>query len=81
MAEMQGQLEDLSFKFVYPKEYELVKKMRDEKLAGKEQFLKQKPHQVWTIFSDYGLSFGTISRSPQLTFCPWQPKFSASARR
>jgi guanosine-3',5'-bis(diphosphate) 3'-pyrophosphohydrolase len=40
MADMKGQLEDLSFKFVYPKEYERVKKMREEKLAGKETLLK-----------------------------------------
>ncbi|PIR75119.1 MAG: hypothetical protein CO030_03680 [Candidatus Magasanikbacteria bacterium CG_4_9_14_0_2_um_filter_42_11] len=40
MADMKGQLEDLSFKFVYPKEYERTKKIREEKLAGKEKFLK-----------------------------------------
>ncbi|HAO52911.1 TPA: hypothetical protein DCQ85_05640 [Candidatus Magasanikbacteria bacterium] len=40
MDEMKGQLEDLSFKFVYPKEYERVKKMRDEKLQGKEKYFK-----------------------------------------
>lgn len=40
MAEMKGELEDLSFQYVYPKEYERVKKIREEKLAGKEQLLK-----------------------------------------
>ena len=40
MAEMKGELEDLSFKYVYPKEYERTKKVREEKLAGKEKFLK-----------------------------------------
>ena len=40
MAEMKGQLEDLSFKFVYPKEYERIKKMREEKLSGKGTLLK-----------------------------------------
>jgi len=40
MAEMKGQLEDLSFKYVYPKEYERTKKIREDKLKGKEQFLK-----------------------------------------
>lgn len=39
MAEMKGELEDLSFKYVYPKEYERVKKLQDEKLAGKRQYL------------------------------------------
>ncbi len=37
MDEMKGQLEDLSFKFVHPKEYERVKLIRDEKLKGKER--------------------------------------------
>ncbi len=40
MAEMKGELEDLSFKYVYPKEYERVKKIRDEKIKGKKQYLK-----------------------------------------
>ncbi|MFA7245331.1 MAG: RelA/SpoT family protein [Candidatus Magasanikbacteria bacterium] len=40
MDEMKGQLEDLSFKFIYPKEYERVKKLRDEKLKGKEKYFK-----------------------------------------
>ncbi len=37
MDEMKGTLEDLSFKFVHPKEYERVKAVRDEKLKGKER--------------------------------------------
>lgn len=40
MAEMKGQLEDLAFRYVYPKEYERAKKLRDEKLQGKEKFLE-----------------------------------------
>ena len=39
MAEIKGQLEDLSFKYVYPKEYKRIKKLMDEKLRGKEQYL------------------------------------------
>src|SRR3989338_6363060 len=38
MDDIKGQLEDLSFKFVYPKEYERVKKIQDEKLHGKETY-------------------------------------------
>lgn len=40
MAEMKGLLEDLSFKYVYPKEYERAKKIRDDKLRGKRQYLQ-----------------------------------------
>lgn len=37
MAEMKGQLEDLAFRHVYPKEYERVKKLMGDKLKGKEK--------------------------------------------
>ncbi len=40
MSEFKGQLEDLSFQYIYPKEYERTKKIRDEKLKGKETYLK-----------------------------------------
>jgi GTP diphosphokinase / guanosine-3',5'-bis(diphosphate) 3'-diphosphatase len=40
MGEMKGELEDLSFKYIYPKEYHRVKAIRDEKLEGKEKNLE-----------------------------------------
>ncbi|MBI2437021.1 MAG: bifunctional (p)ppGpp synthetase/guanosine-3',5'-bis(diphosphate) 3'-pyrophosphohydrolase [Candidatus Magasanikbacteria bacterium] len=40
MDDIKGQLEDLSFKFVYPKEYERVQKVLEEKLQGKERYYK-----------------------------------------
>lgn len=41
MAEMKGQLEDLAFQYVYPKEYQHTKSLMDEKLKGKEMYLQQ----------------------------------------
>ncbi|OGH77797.1 MAG: hypothetical protein A2469_00960 [Candidatus Magasanikbacteria bacterium RIFOXYC2_FULL_40_16] len=41
IAEMKGQLEDLAFRYVYPKEYERVKKLMEEKLRGKEKSLQK----------------------------------------
>src|SRR3989339_1226116 len=38
IGEIKGILEDLSFKYVYPKEYDRTKKIREEKLKGKEQY-------------------------------------------
>lgn len=38
MDEMKGELEDLSFEYVYPKEYARVKAIREEKLTGKEEY-------------------------------------------
>ncbi len=40
MAEMKGQLEDLAFQYVYPKEYQRAKKIMEEKLFGKEPYLR-----------------------------------------
>ena len=41
MDNIKGTLENLSFRYVYPKEYERVKKLRQEKLKGKEQYLQE----------------------------------------
>jgi len=38
MDEIKGELEDLSFKYVYPKDYARIKQIREEKLKGKENF-------------------------------------------
>ena len=40
MGEMKGELEDLAFKYVYPKAYENTKKLMSEKLEGKEKSLE-----------------------------------------
>ncbi|PIR74030.1 MAG: hypothetical protein COU35_04270 [Candidatus Magasanikbacteria bacterium CG10_big_fil_rev_8_21_14_0_10_47_10] len=37
MDEIKGELEDLSFKYVYPKEYQRIKKIRDDRIRGKEK--------------------------------------------
>lgn len=41
MDEMKGELEDLSFQYVYPKEFVRIKALRDEKLAGKEGYFER----------------------------------------
>ncbi|MEK7643876.1 MAG: RelA/SpoT family protein [Patescibacteria group bacterium] len=40
MDEMKGELEDLSFQYVYPKEFQRVKSIRDQKLSGKEEYFR-----------------------------------------
>ncbi|KKW41560.1 MAG: (P)ppGpp synthetase I, SpoT/RelA [Candidatus Magasanikbacteria bacterium GW2011_GWA2_56_11] len=40
MDEMKGELEDLSFQYVYPKDYQRVKALRAEKLSGKEEYFR-----------------------------------------
>jgi len=41
MGEMKGMLEDLSFKYVYPKEYQRVKQIKEDKLKGKKILLEK----------------------------------------
>ena len=41
MDNMKGELEDLSFKYVYPKEYIRMRQLREERLNGKEQYLER----------------------------------------
>lgn len=41
MAEMKGQLEDLAFQYVYPKEYHRAKQIMEAKLIGKEPYLRR----------------------------------------
>ncbi len=41
MDEMKGELEDIAFKYVYPKEYQRVKQLMDKRLRGKENYFKQ----------------------------------------
>jgi len=40
MDSMKGELEDLSFKYVYPKEYVRMRQLRDERLKGKEKYIQ-----------------------------------------
>jgi len=41
MDEMKGELEDLAFQYVYPAEYQRIKKLREEKLTGKTEYFKK----------------------------------------
>jgi len=41
MDEMKSRIEDLSFKYVYPKEYQRIVQIHEERIAGKEQYYKK----------------------------------------
>lgn len=60
MGEMKGMLEDLSFQYVYPKEYHRVTKNRDNKLKGKEGFLKNVQKDVKQELLDTGIKAVSI---------------------
>lgn len=55
MGEIKGELEDLSFKYVYPKEYIRVKQLRDERLKGKEESIKHMQHMATEGLQEAGL--------------------------
>lgn len=60
MDEIKGELEDLSFQYVYPKEYQRVKKIRDEKLKGKEMYFRQIIEKTRTELQKAGLKPAVI---------------------
>lgn len=60
MGEIKGILEDLSFKYVHPKEFEHVQKIRDEKMSGKEKFLKQIQDDTQTELENANISVISI---------------------
>lgn len=57
MDEMKGLLEDLSFKYVYPKEYARVKELRDEKLRGKEKYFLKIQKKIKTELSEANVPY------------------------
>lgn len=60
MGEIKGQLEDLSFLYVYPKEYQKIKKIRDEKLFGKENYLKAIQNTAGRELKEAGVNYSSI---------------------
>jgi GTP pyrophosphokinase len=67
MDDMKGELEDLSFQYVYPKDYQRVKAIRDEKLAGKEEFFDRIMTRTKTELRKAGLTNANVyGRSKRL---------------
>lgn len=60
MDEFKGRLEDLSFKYVYPKEYERIKKIRDEKLKGKTDLIEEVKKNTKENLKNAGLKIISI---------------------
>lgn len=56
MDEMKSQLEDLSFKYVYPKEYQRMKDLRDEKIKGREEYFHRVVAQAETELRKAGVN-------------------------
>ncbi len=55
MGEVKGMLEDLSFKYIYPKEYAETKKIQDEKLKDKKQLLEKIQKMAEEGLTDSGI--------------------------
>jgi len=60
MAEMKGQLEDLSFQYVYPKEHQRIKRVQDERLKGKEEELRRMQQEAKKELTDAGIDVISI---------------------
>jgi GTP pyrophosphokinase len=57
MGEFKGMLEDLSFRYVYPKEYERTKALRDKILEGTEVYIEQIIEEVKNELTNSHVSF------------------------
>ncbi|MBU0597068.1 RelA/SpoT family protein, partial [Patescibacteria group bacterium] len=60
MDEMKSQLEDLSFRYVYPKEYQRIKNLRDEKIKGMECYLPEIINKATNEFKKAGITINEI---------------------
>lgn len=61
MAEIKGQLEDLAFQYIYPKEYERTVKIREAKLKNKEIYLKKLQETAENELTSAGIKIISIS--------------------
>jgi GTP pyrophosphokinase len=57
MGEMKGELEDLSFQYVYPEEYKRVKDIQEQRLAGKEEEFAAIEERVKKELTEAGVQF------------------------
>ena len=55
MEDFKGRLEDISFQYVYPKEYERVKEIMEEKLKGKWMLVNHVIEETKTKLSNSGI--------------------------
>lgn len=72
MDEMKGKLEDLSFEFVYPKEYARIKAIRDERLEGKEDYFKQIQKKVTKALAEADVSVTEVQGRNKRLFSFYQ---------
>nr|MBP7992462.1 HD domain-containing protein [Candidatus Magasanikbacteria bacterium] len=67
MDDMKGELEDLSFQYVYPKDFLRVKAIRDERLSGKQEYFERIITKAKHELSKAGLqSFTVYGRTKRL---------------
>ncbi|MFA7653765.1 MAG: RelA/SpoT family protein [Candidatus Magasanikbacteria bacterium] len=67
MGEFKGMLEDLSFPYIYPKEYEKVKAIREEVLKNSSQTLEKTKHKLNHELKKSGITvFSLHNREKQL---------------
>ena len=60
MDEMKGELEDLAFQYVYPSEYQRIKKIREEQLTGKTEYFKKIQDKIHEELNHAGISVLSI---------------------
>ena len=80
MDEMKGELEDLAFQYVYPAEYNRVKKIREEKLAGKNEYFKRIQEKIHQELNHAGIAVASIQGRNKRLYSFYQTLHNNSQR-
>lgn len=60
MGDIKGQIEDKSFRYVYPTEYEWVKNLSKTKSEGKKEYLEKVMARTKTVLEEAGVPVNTV---------------------
>lgn len=71
MGKLKSRLEDASFRFAYPKEYEEVKKLLEEKKDAKEKYLIETKDKVEQLLKDADLKNFSIDYRQKHLYSLW----------
>lgn len=72
MDKLKGELEDLSFQYVYPKEHQRVKRIREEKVKSYQSYYKAVKEQAKKELNDSNIPFVAISGRVKRLYSTYQ---------
>lgn len=72
MGEMKGRLEDASFRYLHPKEYEWVRNLSKETRENKEAYLEKIIQSTQELLSESGLKHVTVQGRAKHLYSLWR---------